>query len=217
MALVGEATLDSPILAETLASVPEAVVRLEEIRTLPDEQIRFLVWVDGCEFDEFEAAASNDETIAAWKALTDVGGRRLYRLTLSERGEAVSTYLTAATEDIVILNLSISHEEMRILARIPSRDSLREYAAVCHDMGIDFQLERLYEEEETASDGGGGKYGLTESQREALRCALKMGYFDVPRRTSIGEVADELDVSGQALSTLLRRGQTNLLEHTVGR
>lgn len=217
MALVGEATLDTPILAATVERIPGAELQLEEIRSLPDERLRFLVWIAEYDFDRFEAALSADETIEGYKLLTDVGDRRLYRLTLSEPGEAASTYLVAAAEDIVVLNLTVSADGIRVLARIPSREALRKYAATCQQRGVGFRLKRLYEEEETAGDGGGDQqFGLTVSQREVLRRALEMGYFDVPRKTSLGEIADELDVSSQALSTLLRRAQTNLLENTVG-
>lgn len=217
MALVGEATLDTPILAATLDAVPDATLQLEEIRSLPDERLRFLVWASDCDFGAFESALATDETVRGFRRLTAVGDRRLYRFTLTEAGEEASTYLAAAAADIVVLNLTVTADGMRVVARVPSREALRAYAEACQRRGVTFRLKRLYDEEEAASDGGGGReFGLTESQRKALRCALDMGYFDVPRRTSVSDVADELDVSGQAVSTLLRRGQTNLLENTLG-
>lgn len=217
MTLVGEATIDSPILAATLEAVPEATLQLEEIRSLPDEQLQFLLWVTKCDFDKFEAAVVADETIQGFRQLTDIGDRRLYRFTLSETGEATSTYLAAAAEDIVVLDLTVTTDGMRVIARIPSRQALRAYTEACQQRGVRFQLKRLYEEKAaTTRDGDGGQqFGVTEPQREALRCALEMGYFDVPRKTSINEIADELNTSGQALSTLLRRGEKNLLQNTL--
>lgn len=217
MALVGEVTLDSPILAATLAAVPEATLQLEEIRTLPDERIRFLMWVEGCDPAEFEAAVVTDGTLQGFRKIADVGDRRLYRLTLSETGEAASTYVAAAAADVVVLDLRVTTDGMRVLARVPTREALREYVEVCQRNGVGLRLDRLYDEEAAASGGGSGReFGLTEPQREALQCALEMGYFAVPRETSVSELADELGISGQACSTLLRRGQTNLLENTVG-
>ena len=216
MALVGEGLLDTPILSSTVAEVPDGELQLEEIRSLPDERLRYLVWADERTLPEFEAAVATDETIQSFRRLTDLGDRRLYRLSLSESGQEVSTYLAAAAEDIVVLDLTVSTEGMRFVARIPSREALRNYAEACQERGVGFQLERLYEEEEAANGWGEGQqFGLTKSQYRALRCALEMGYFEVPRKTSVGEIADELDTSGQALSTLLRRGEQNLLENTL--
>lgn len=217
MALVGEGELDSPILSATLEEIPDAELRLEEIRSLPDERLQFLMWVEDCDFPDFEAAVATDDTIDGFRLLTEVGDRRLYRLTLSEAGEAASTYLTAAAEDIVVLNLTVSADGIRFLARIPSREALRTYAEACQRRGIGFRLKRLYDEDTGASDlGAGQQFDLTESQRRALCRALDMGYFEVPRETSIREIADDLDTSSQALSTLLRRGEKNLLESTLG-
>ena len=216
MVLVGEGTLESPILSATLEEIPDAELRLEEIRSLPDEHLRFLVWVPGHHHPDFEAAVATDETIRSFRLLTSTGDRHLYRLRLSETGESVSTYLAAATADIVVLDLTVTVEGMRVLMRIPSREALREYIDACQDRGVSFRLERLYEEETTTGDvETGSTFGLTASQRRALRRALDMGYFEVPRETSVSEIADELDTSTQALSTLLRRGEKRLLENTV--
>lgn len=216
MALVGEGLLDTPILSSTLAEVPDAELRLEEIRSLPDERLRFLLWADEHALPEFEGAVATDDTIQSFTLLTNLGDRRLYRLTLSETGQESSTYLAAAAEDIVVLDLTVSTEGMRFLARIPSREALRNYAEACQERGVGFQLKQLYEEEDTASGRGEGQqFGLTKPQYRALRCALEMGYFEVPRKTSVGEIADELGTSDQALSTLLRRGEQNLLENTL--
>lgn len=52
---------------------------------------------------------------------------------------------------------------------------------------------------------------LTEHQERALGRAAALGYFEVPRRTQLGELADRLDMSTSALSELLRRAQGRLI------
>jgi len=46
---------------------------------------------------------------------------------------------------------------------------------------------------------------LTEPQQEAIAEAYRQGYYDVPREISLEELANELDISHQALSERLRR------------
>lgn len=53
--------------------------------------------------------------------------------------------------------------------------------------------------------------GLSERQREALRTAWEVGYYDVPRRSGIETVADELDCAVSTASELLRRGESRLV------
>jgi hypothetical protein len=71
MALVGERVLDTPILSSTLETVPEAEFRLEEIRLLPDERLRFLLWADEDDFPERETAVAS----ATGRRATGTGAR----------------------------------------------------------------------------------------------------------------------------------------------
>lgn len=52
---------------------------------------------------------------------------------------------------------------------------------------------------------------LTPAQREALEHALADGYFEVPRKTTLIELAEELEISDSAVSQRLRRGLTTVL------
>lgn len=65
----------------------------------------------------------------------------------------------------------------------------------------------------TTLDGGerSARDVLTEKQRRAVVAAYEAGYYDVPRRTTTEEVADELGVSHQALSERFRRAHAKLV------
>ena len=52
---------------------------------------------------------------------------------------------------------------------------------------------------------------LTETQYETIWTAHELGYFDVPRKITLEELAAELDVSHQALSERLRRSHDALI------
>lgn len=56
---------------------------------------------------------------------------------------------------------------------------------------------------------------LTERQREVLETAVRMGYFEVPRDCTLAELADELDVDKSTTSTILRRGEAQLVKSFV--
>lgn len=74
-----------------------------------------------------------------------------------------------------------------------------------------FALRRLVDAERARSV----EDGLTDRQREALAAAYEMGYFEVPRGASLGEVAATLDISASSLSERLRRAQTCLVESAL--
>ncbi|MFC7141468.1 helix-turn-helix domain-containing protein [Halosimplex aquaticum] len=57
--------------------------------------------------------------------------------------------------------------------------------------------------------------GLTDAQRDAVRTAYEMGYFEIPRTASLDDVAAELGISASSCSERLRRAQTHLVEAHV--
>lgn len=96
------------------------------------------------------------------------------------------------------------------------RAAFDEYREFWQRNGEGFSLHRLTLDD-GSEDAGDGREddGLTEPQRDALATAYEMGYFDIPRSASLGEVADELDISTASASERLRRGQAALVESNV--
>lgn len=60
-----------------------------------------------------------------------------------------------------------------------------------------------------------GQYSYTDEQQETLLTALELGYFEIPRETSLEEVANVMNISTDAVSEQLRRGQANLVHDTM--
>lgn len=52
---------------------------------------------------------------------------------------------------------------------------------------------------------------LTDKQRETVVLGLEMGYYSMPRKSTIGDIADRLDVSESAISQRLRRAECRLV------
>jgi predicted DNA binding protein len=59
------------------------------------------------------------------------------------------------------------------------------------------------------------QFGLSSEQREALVLALRRGYFTSPSEVSLDELADELDITKQAVSDRIRRGNEKVLKTTL--
>lgn len=72
----------------------------------------------------------------------------------------------------------------------------------------EFDLEpRLVDYEDSS------KLSLTDREREVLLIALKKGYFEPDRKTSMKEVAEGLGVSTSSLRDVLRRGLKKIVKH----
>lgn len=53
---------------------------------------------------------------------------------------------------------------------------------------------------------------LTERQRECLTVAFREGYFEVPRRCTLEDVAEAIGVDKSTASETIRRGSSRVLE-----
>lgn len=54
---------------------------------------------------------------------------------------------------------------------------------------------------------------LTNRQREVLQTAFEMGYYEVPREVSTGDIAADLDLDPSTVAEHLQRAERNLLTH----
>lgn len=209
--LVVEIQIDSPFLRETLTRVPEATISLEDLYRTEDSGIVHF-WVEGGDLATLEDALASDRTVTNVGQIVETETQSLYRVTCSDYGRHVVTFPSWGELDIGFLDATASHEGWEVRLRMPDRAALRAYREVCAEKGLGFQLSSIYEEQEavTMSDAQ-----LTASQREALLAAHELGYFEVPRHASLGDVAAQFDISPQAVSERLRRGAATLIETSL--
>lgn len=72
-------------------------------------------------------------------------------------------------------------------------------------------LERVYPLGPEGETSTTERWDVTPAQETAIRTALAMGYFDVPRETTASDVAESLGISKSAFLERLRRGQKGLM------
>jgi len=56
---------------------------------------------------------------------------------------------------------------------------------------------------------------ITPRRRRVLNTALETGYFDIPRRSTLEEIADELDIAKTTVSQHLRKTERNIMEFFI--
>jgi predicted DNA binding protein len=87
--------------------------------------------------------------------------------------------------------------------RFPTHEAFAGFRSACVDRSLGAEVERVYN---PTRRGTGAWYGLTPRQRRTLELAVERGYYDIPRRCTTIELADELGISDQAVTERLRRG-----------
>lgn len=86
--------------------------------------------------------------------------------------------------------------------------------AAAETVGV--SLERVFPLGSEDDEAVAQRWDVTPAQESALRVALEMGYFEVPKESTASEVAEELGISKSAFLERLRRGQTTLFGQVFG-
>ena len=213
MSIIAEFDVQNPGTALSNALETNDEVELDIVQqagTDPQRPFMF-VWVATADFDAWEAAMAADETVTDVEQYTEMDGERLYRMRITDAAESVSygMWVELGAEQ---LEATWRDGWWRIRMRFPDREALAECQGWCEEHGVAFELRRIYSDPAAAREAT----DLTREQEEVLETALAMGYFEIPRRASMSDLASELDISSQAVSERLRRGHAALVREYVG-
>lgn len=196
-------------LKETLESVHDVEFECERIVETSDGTVMPLVWARGSAPEEVDAALREDASVESFDRLATFDDEILYRMEWVDRVELVIQMITGSHATVMDAYGDGRAWALRVL--FPGRDELSDTAEFCEERQLTFDVMSVREMDGEPS----GRYGLTEEQHVALTTACKRGYFEVPRRVDLDELADELDISHQSLSERLRRGHQALIEDTL--
>ncbi len=214
--LTAELSIQTSILEAALTACPHTTIEVERGRSIDDgKAIQLLLWVKEGGDDEFEAAVVNDSSITEVKQFSEDtpredGVRSLYRVEFTEAAITVAPGSAWIERGVILLDAVGTFEGWEVRLLVPDREALTSSIDWWQANFGSVSVDALYS---SADDSGGT--GLTSLQYDALLRALETGYFDVPRRTTLEELADEFDISAQALSVRLRKGTATLVGNSV--
>ncbi|WP_129112679.1 helix-turn-helix domain-containing protein [Halegenticoccus tardaugens] len=210
MGITADFYLEAPSTREVLASVPEMKLEVEQFTTTGTGNVCMFLWAWGGDFGRFESEIGRSETVADPMVIADLPDRRLYRIELAESDSMPTTYPIWGELGLVLTSAVRSGDGWDVQMRFPDRDSLTRYADFCRENDFTFQLRRVL-----STDRTDASRGLSECQLQTLKLAYEEGYYAVPREISQDELAEQLGVSGQAVSERLRRATAVLIRETV--
>ena len=114
--------------------------------------------------------------------------------------------------EVIVTSAVGTPSEWTFRLRFPSYEDLSAFYTNCVERDISVELVQLHE---AVSPDSQRRFGLTTAQRELIVSAYEAGYFDVPRKTTLVELGDRLDISDSAVSQRLRRGLAALINSTL--
>lgn len=199
---------DAFLLGEALDAAPGVTVEFEQFAPTRPDPLPYL-WIAGGDRETFEAAAADDGTVDSLDRVSTFDEGTLYRVEWVDPDGGLLGWIR--TNDATVLQSESIDGEWLLKLRVPVREVLGDLRGHCERTGVQFRLVRLF----SLTDPKVGQFNVSRKQREILIAALEMGYYDIPRGTTLGNVADALDISTNSASERLRRAQTNLLNNTV--
>lgn len=197
-------------LGSSFRDLSGVAVELERIIPTTKAVVPYL-WVRKVDPAEIEAALEDHRATQRVTVVESIEDRHLLRVDWNPSYEGFLEIMVEA--DVVLLSARGTAAEWEFTIRGDDHESISGFQTYCHDAGIPIELMSL---SELSAGELENEYDLTETQREALILAYERGYFDSPRESSLEEIAEELDISRQALASRLRRGHRQLIKNTLG-
>lgn len=194
-------------LVRTGTRLTAADVEFERAVFTPDRVASAAVVISGDATDAVVAAFRESPLLEDICRVEETENGAVYRLSWGETLPELFRRVRDAEGTLV--RASLRDGEWRLALRFSDRGTMSRFYADYDDPEYPLTIHRINSSELTLQTPGST---LTEKQHEVLHRAWEIGYFDVPRRASVMELADGLAVSDTAASQCLRRGTANLLE-----
>jgi predicted DNA binding protein len=151
------------------------------------------------------------------ESVVDLGDERVYRYDRPRDGGCACRVIEEL--DCPIADARAEDGVLLLTLHLPELERLRDVVSALD--GSAERVEVRYLVEGAARDDGASdrtlvdRGRLTDRQREVLRTAYRMGYFERPRDANARAVADALDISPSTFAEHLATAQRKLLEETL--
>jgi len=186
-----------------------AVVELEHMVPLGERAVP-LFSVEEDVRDDFEATVQNHPSVERITEVSRHDNERMYSFDWNVERDVF--FQGVIRFDAQLLSATGRTDTWEFELRFATHDALSAFKQYCTNAHIQVEVGQIYNP--TRPDSGMW-YGLTAPQREALMRAVRGGYYAIPRQMSTQDLAEELDISDQAVTERLRRAIVALVENTL--
>lgn len=205
--------VDEVLLADTVQLLPECRFRVEESAfSAVDRSINVWIAAETTETDAVDEALEADASVSDHELVRTGDGEWLYDLDVAE-GILLPREIVLQHGGTIRAAFG-GDDRWRLRTRFRTRQDLSAAGDAFDRYGIDVTYESI-EDLDGPTDSRDGD--LSQKQKEVLQAAVEMGYYEVPRETTLEELADHVGVSHQALSERLRRAQEVLVSNRLSK
>lgn len=143
-------------------------------------------------------------------------------ISFSDKADQERAYLKSAVRTNCICPIFEEHDcipqvkgvrdgSIIVVLTVPERDSLRDIIDDLRTVDATVSVDWLVDGSDTSSTTEIDVSTITDKQQEAIEVAQELGYYDTPRQSELGDIADELGISESAASQRLNAAETKLV------
>jgi len=211
MAVIVDLTLpaDTFELGQILRIEGSTQITVETMVPLGGRPIPFVRIQNGTR-DAFERAVRDHPAVNEIQLVNSHDEETLYALDWDSSD--ASLLQTILDLDGVLLSATGTADTWSLELRFPTHSALSEFQEYYLEEDIPVSIKHIYNP--TKPDAGPW-FGVTPAQRETLAHAVESGYYSLPRNVTTQELAEQFDISDQAVTERLRRGISTLVSNTL--
>jgi predicted DNA binding protein len=193
------------VFGRLLAGIPDARAEAQTLVPTGAERLP-LLWVHSSCHDTVSTHFRTHEAITGVQMCDRVDDQVLYRIAVDDDDTGITECIRDANG--LLLSAAGTARTWRLSVHFQRDDELSALHETCQERGIGLQPRSVKQDCISVQPA----MTLSEQQCEVLRVALEDGYFEVPRRTTLQEIAEKVGITDQAVSARLRRGMCQLLQ-----
>jgi len=199
-------------LARSLRKNPASTVEICRVVANTGDNAMPLLWGSAPEPERLHESLEEDPTVRNVRVVSEFDGEYLFEVEWLSRVNLLFDVFLSEDES-ALLDAYGRAGEWGFRLVFPHHQSIRSVREECEQLGLSLDVDRVFPLSESFTHD---QFQLTQKQYEAVMAAYEQGYYDVPRKINLKELARHLDLSHQALSERLRRGHESLIATGLG-
>lgn len=212
MSVLGEFTVPAAefALEKAFSAVPGMTIEADRLASHSTTEVLPFLWVKSDDFETVHQALAEDPSVTAITVAEEMDDEVLYRL---EWGDEFRDLVDEMVDHHAAITEATARDgQWHLQLRFAEEDMVSAFQTHFQDTGCQFEVHQLLQPREPRQH----QYGLTAEQYDALVTAVRAGYFQVPRTTSVAQLGESLGISANSISQRLRRGSEILIRNALG-